>query len=57
MTDARQGTGHTLIEHELQLMLAEGFDKVPILPRPCDIRLKARGIVNGGLSNAEQPRA
>lgn len=40
----------TLIEHELQLMLAEGFDKSPISAKALHIRLKAKGIVNGGLS-------
>ncbi|HID7847531.1 hypothetical protein [Escherichia coli] len=41
---------NTLIEHELQLMLAEGFDKSPISAKALHIRLKAKGIVNGGLS-------
>ncbi len=40
----------TLIEHELQLMLAECFDKPPISAKALHIRLKAKGIVNGGLS-------
>ena len=40
----------TLIEHELQLMLVEGFDKSPISAKAPHIRLKAKGIVNGGLS-------
>lgn len=40
----------TLIEHELQLMLLEGFDKSPISAKALHIRLKAKGIVNGGLS-------
>ena len=40
----------TLIEHELQLMLVEGFDKSPISAKALHIRLKAKGIVNGGLS-------
>lgn len=40
----------TLIEHELQLMLFEGFDKSPISVKALHIRLKAKGIVNGGLS-------
>ncbi|MCQ1944162.1 hypothetical protein NOH62_20875 [Escherichia coli] len=35
----------TLIEHELQLMLAEGFDKSPISAKALHIRLKAKGIV------------
>ncbi len=39
----------TLIEHELQLMLVEGFDKSPISAKALHIRLKAKGIVNGGL--------
>ncbi|MGQ7181933.1 hypothetical protein ACUOA5_46720 [Escherichia coli] len=38
----------TLIEHELQLMLVEGFDKSPISAKALHIRLKAKGIVNGG---------
>ncbi|MFX2751102.1 hypothetical protein V6187_18120, partial [Escherichia coli] len=41
---------NTLIEHELQLMLVEGFDKSPISAKALHIRLKAKGIVNGGLS-------
>lgn len=41
----------TLLEHELQLMLVEGFDKSPISAKALHIRLKAKGIVNG----AEQP--
>lgn len=40
----------TLIEHELQLMLVEGFDKSPISAKALHIRLKAKGILNGGLS-------
>ena len=40
----------TLIEHELQLMLVEGFDKSPISAKALHIRLRAKGIVNGGLS-------
>lgn len=42
----------TLIEHELQLMLAEGFDKSPISAKALHIRLKAKGIVNGGLTTS-----
>ena len=41
---------NTLIEHELQLMLVEGFDKSPISAKALHIQLKAKGIVNGGLS-------
>lgn len=40
----------TLIEHELQMMLAEGFDKSPISAKALHTRLKAKGILNGGLS-------
>lgn len=40
----------TLLEHELQLMLVEGFDKSPISAKALHIRLRAKGIVNGGLS-------
>ncbi|NCG49719.1 hypothetical protein [Serratia fonticola] len=40
----------TLIEHELQLMLIEGFDKSPISAKALHTRLKVKGIVNGGLS-------
>ena len=40
----------TLLEHELQLMLGEGFDKSPISAKALHIRLRAKGIVNGGLS-------
>lgn len=39
-----------LIEHELQLMLVEGFDKSPISAKTLHTRLKEKGIVNGGLS-------
>ena len=35
----------TLIEHELQLMLVEGFDKSPISAKALHIRLQAKGIV------------
>lgn len=38
------------LKHELQLMLVEGFDKSPISAKALHIRLKAKGIVNGGLS-------
>ncbi|MDY8220049.1 hypothetical protein U0B11_24010 [Escherichia coli] len=38
----------TLLEHELQLMLVEGFDKSPISAKALHIRLRAKGIVNGG---------
>ena len=41
---------NTQIEHELQLMLVEGFDKSPISAKALHTRLKAKGIVNGGLS-------
>ena len=37
----------TQIEHELQLMLIEGFDKSP---KNLHARLKSKGIINGGLS-------
>ena len=40
----------TLLEHELQLMLVEGFDKSPISAKALHIRLREKGIVNGGLS-------
>lgn len=40
----------TLIEHELQLMLIEGFDKSPISAKALHTRLKEKGILNGGLS-------
>ncbi|NKI76216.1 hypothetical protein Dpoa2040_003558 [Dickeya sp. CFBP 2040] len=40
----------TLIEHELQLMLVEGFDKSPISAKALHTRLKSKGIVNSGLS-------
>lgn len=40
----------TLIEHELQLMLIEGFDKSPISAKALHTRLKGKGILNGGLS-------
>ncbi|MBN3218227.1 hypothetical protein [Pectobacterium polaris] len=40
----------TLIEHELQLMLMEGFEKSPISAKNLHTRLKIKGIVNGGLS-------
>lgn len=40
----------TLIEHELQMMLAEGFDQSPVSAKALHIRLKAKGILNGGLS-------
>jgi hypothetical protein len=39
-----------LIEHELQLMLVEGFDKSPISAKTLHTRLKEKGIVKGGLS-------
>ncbi|MBG3078777.1 hypothetical protein I4632_00810 [Proteus mirabilis] len=38
------------IEHELQLMLIEGFDKSPISSKALHFRLKEKGIVKGGLS-------
>ena len=38
------------IEKELQLMLAEGFDKSPISPAAVFKRLKARNVINGSLS-------
>ncbi|UFK37548.1 hypothetical protein LOZ86_11075 [Pectobacterium parvum] len=40
----------TLIEHELQLMMIEGFDKSPISAKALHTRLKEKGILNGGLS-------
>lgn len=40
----------TQIEHELQLMLIEGFDKSPISAKSLHSRLKSKGIINGGLS-------
>ncbi|EPC1879925.1 hypothetical protein ACRXLK_002079 [Cronobacter turicensis] len=40
----------TQIEHELQLMLIEGFDKSPISAKNLHARLKSKGIINGGLS-------
>lgn len=40
----------TQIEHELQLMLIEGFDKSPISAKSLHARLKSKGIINGGLS-------
>lgn len=40
----------TRIEHELQLMLVEGFDKSPISAKALHTRLKEKGILNGGLS-------
>ncbi|GKW27545.1 hypothetical protein AB6D34_14055 [Pectobacterium brasiliense] len=40
----------TLIEHELQLMMIEGFDKSPISAKALHTRLKKKGILNGGLS-------
>ncbi|WP_323611238.1 hypothetical protein [Pectobacterium versatile] len=40
----------TLIEHELQLMMIEGFDKSPISAKALHARLKEKGILNGGLS-------
>lgn len=48
---------NTLIEHELQLMLVEGFDKSPISAKALHIRLKAKGIVKRWFKYAEQPRA
>ncbi|MBA0166132.1 hypothetical protein [Pectobacterium sp. CFBP8739] len=39
-----------LIEHELQLMMIEGFDKSPISAKTLHTRLKEKGILNGGLS-------
>ncbi|MCA6966439.1 hypothetical protein [Pectobacterium carotovorum] len=39
-----------LIEHELQLMMIEGFDKSPISAKALHTRLKEKGILNGGLS-------
>lgn len=45
----------TLIEHELQLMLVEGFDKSPVSAKALHDRLKAKGIVNGGLSTLSSP--
>ncbi len=40
----------TQIEHELQLMLIEGFDRSPISAKSLHARLKLKGILNGGLS-------
>lgn len=40
----------TQIEHELQLMLIEGFDKSPISAKSLHTRLKSKGVINGGLS-------
>ncbi|MEL0577517.1 hypothetical protein AACK17_03035 [Pectobacterium punjabense] len=40
----------TLIEHELQLMMIEGFDKSPISAKALHTRLKEKGILSGGLS-------
>nr|WBR58118.1 hypothetical protein CPHELBEB_02146 [Escherichia coli] len=45
----------TMIEHELQLMLVEGFDKSPISAKALHIRLKEKGIVNGSLSTLSNP--
>lgn len=39
-----------LIENELQLMLLEGFEKAPISAKALHTRLKAKGILCGGLS-------
>ncbi|PHM21965.1 hypothetical protein [Xenorhabdus budapestensis] len=42
------------IEHELQLMLAERFDRSPISSKALHTRLKAKGIVKGGLSQGKR---
>ncbi|WP_060659171.1 hypothetical protein [Escherichia coli] len=45
----------TIIEHELQLMLVEGFDKSPISAKALHLRLKQKGVVNGSLSTLSNP--
>lgn len=44
-----------LIEHELQMMLVEGFDKSPISHKTLHDRLIAKGYVSGGLSTLSSP--
>lgn len=39
-----------VIEHELQMMLVEGFEKSPISHKSLHDRLTARGYIAGGLS-------
>ncbi|MGP2732131.1 hypothetical protein [Serratia bockelmannii] len=45
----------TMIEHELQLMLVEGFDKSPISAKALHLRLKEKGVVHGSLSTLSNP--
>lgn len=44
-----------IIEHELQMMLVEGFDKSPISHKTLHDRLIAKGYVSGGLSTLSSP--